>query len=1143
MTGISTVTSLELDDHEPNGRSRRPLRAEEVALLDEYWRAANYLSVGQIYLMDNPLLTEPLRPEHIKPRLLGHWGTTPGLNLVYVHLNRVIKERDLNAMLVVGPGHGGPGIVANVYLEGTYSEVYPEIDRTTEGLRRLVRQFSFPGGIPSHVAPQTPGSIHEGGELGYSLVHAYGAVFDNPDLLVTCVIGDGEAETGPLAASWHSNKFVNPAQDGAVLPILHLNGYKIANPTLLARIPDTELVELLRGYGHRPIVVAGDDPAVVHQALAAALDEALDDIRLIQTRARAGQGGARPTWPMIVLRTPKGWTGPRVVDGLAVEGTWRAHQVPLANVRTDPSHLAQLEAWMRSYRPQELFTGSGALRDDLAALPPSGHRRMGANPHANGGILLQDLSLPDFREHAVDATAPGATLSEATKVAGAYLADVVRRNPTTFRVMGPDETASNRLTELFEATGRAWDAITAPGDDHLAADGRVMEVLSEHLCQGWLEGYLLTGRHGLFNCYEAFIHIVDSMFNQHAKWLKVSGEVPWRRPIASLNYLLSSHVWRQDNNGFSHQDPGFIDHIVNKKAEIVRVYLPPDTNTLLVTVDHCLRSRNYVNLVVAGKQPALTYLPIQEAELHCARGLGIWEWASNDADELPDVVMACAGDVPTLETLAAVAILRERIPQLRVRVVNVVDLMRLEPDTEHPHGLPDEQFDALFTTDRPVVFAFHGYAALIHRLTYRRTNHHNIHVRGYREEGTTTTPFDMVMMNDLDRYHLVTDVIDRVPSLRERMAHLRQDMLDARARVRAYTREHGEDPRRSRRGRGRRPPPAVDVRLMVALGGNALLERRDKPDAAVQRHHIRRAAAALAPLAVDHQLIVCHGNGPQVGLLALESETDKSLSRPYPLDALGAQTQGMIGYWLTQELHNAGVTGPVITVITQTLVAADDPAFNAPSKFIGRTYTHQEAKRLAARHGWSIAADGAAWRRVVASPQPDGIVEQGSVRRLIDAGAVVVCGGGGGAPVVRHHDGQLSGVEAVVDKDLTAMRIALDMTADRLLLLTDVPAVMRDFGTPRATALRRLDPADVADLDLPAGSMAPKVDACVRFTVASGKPSAIGALTDAAAVLAGTSGTTIGDQGGDPVVVGRGQPPERPTNSPTERRRGWKSPR
>ena len=765
----------------------------DLALIDAYWRAANYLSVGQIYLMENPLLTEPLRPEHIKPRLLGHWGTTPGLNLLYAHLNRVIKQRNLDTMYVIGPGHGGPGIVANAYLEGTYTEVYPQISRDTDGLRRLFRQFSFPGGIPSHVAPETPGSIHEGGELGYALVHAYGAAFDNPDLVVACVVGDGEAETGPLAASWHSNKFLDPAQDGAVLPILHLNGYKIANPTVLARIPEPELVELLRGYGHRPILVTGDDPAQVHRALADALDEAFDDITAIQARARTSAPSARPNWPMIVLRTPKGWTGPAIVDGVQVEGTWRAHQVPLAEVRTNPEHLAQLEAWMRSYRPAELFTVDGALREDLAALAPAGERRMSANPHANGGVLLQDLRLPDFRDYAVDVASPATGFHEATRVAGEFLRDVVRANRRTFRVMGPDETASNRLSALFEATDRAWDAPTVPGDDHLAPEGRVMEVLSEHLCQGWLEGYLLTGRHGVFNCYEAFIHIVDSMLNQHAKWLKVSSGIPWRRPIASLNYLLSSHVWRQDNNGFSHQDPGFIDHVVNKKAAIVRVYLPPDANTLLSTIDHCLRSRNYINVVVAGKQPALDYLSMDEAVLHCTRGLGIWEWASNDGGELPDVVMACAGDIPTLETLAAVALLREHLPSLRIRVVNVVDLMRLEPATEHPHGLSDAQFDALFTTDRPVVFAYHGYPSLIHRLTYRRTNHANIHVRGYQEEGTTTTPFDMAMMNDLDRFHLVTDVIDRVASLRGRVASLRQEMVDQRARARAYTREHGED--------------------------------------------------------------------------------------------------------------------------------------------------------------------------------------------------------------------------------------------------------------------------------------------------------------------------------------------------------------
>jgi xylulose-5-phosphate/fructose-6-phosphate phosphoketolase len=771
----------------------RTLTDDQVEVIDRFWRAANYLSVGQIYLMDNPLLTEPLLPEHVKPRLLGHWGTTPGLNLLYAHLNRVIVNRNLNAMYVTGPGHGGPGMVANAYLEGTYSEVYPHIGRDTDGIRQLFRQFSFPGGIPSHVAPETPGSIHEGGELGYSLVHAYGAAFDNPTLLVACVIGDGEAETGALAASWHSNKFANPVTDGAVLPILHLNGYKIANPTVLARIPEDELRRLLEGYGHRPIFVTGDDPPDVHQQLAAAFDDALDEIAGIQANARAGAASGRPTWPMIVLRTPKGWTGPKVVDGLPVEGTFRAHQVPIAEVRGNPEHLAALERWMRSYRPDELFDDTGTLRPDLAGLPPTGESRMSANPHANGGLLLRELILPDVHDYAVEVTGPAASFSEATRVTGAYLRDVMRANPEIFRVMGPDETTSNRLGALFEVTNRTWEAETVAGDDHLAEDGRVMEVLSEHLCQGWLEGYLLTGRHGLFNCYEAFIHIVDSMLNQHAKWLKTTREIPWRRPIASLTYLLSSHVWRQDHNGFSHQDPGFIDHVVNKKADVVRVYLPPDANTLLCTMDHCLRSRNYVNVVVAGKQPALNYLSMDDALLHTARGLGIWEWASNDVGELPDVVMACAGDIPTLETLAAVDILHQRFPWLKVRVVNVVDLMRLQPDTEHPHGLPDAQFDTIFTADRPVVFAYHGYPWLIHRLTYRRLNHHNLHVRGYKEEGTTTTPFDIVMMNDLDRFHLVMDVIDRVPSLGSSAADVRQDMVDARARARAWTREHGED--------------------------------------------------------------------------------------------------------------------------------------------------------------------------------------------------------------------------------------------------------------------------------------------------------------------------------------------------------------
>jgi xylulose-5-phosphate/fructose-6-phosphate phosphoketolase len=769
------------------------LGAEELRRLDAYWRAANYLSVGQIYLLANPLLREPLRLEHVKPRLLGHWGTTPGLNFVYTHLNRLIRVRDLDVLYVTGPGHGGPGLVANTYLEGTYSEVYPHIGHDEEGLRRLFRQFSFPGGIPSHVAPETPGSIHEGGELGYALVHAYGAAFDNPDLLVCCVVGDGEAETGPLAASWHSNKFLDPARDGAVLPVLHLNGYKIANPTVLARIPESELRALLEGYGYAPRFVEGSEPEAMHQLMAATLDEIAAEIAAIQERARGGDL-TRPAWPMIVLRTPKGWTGPKTVDGLPAEGSFRSHQVPLSNLATNPEHLAQLETWMRSYRPEELFDADGALRSELAALAPTGERRMGANPHANGGLLLHDLELPDFRSYAVEVPAPAATASEATRVLGTWLRDVVSANPETFRIMGPDETASNRLSAVFEATDRVWEAGIFATDDHLAPDGRVMEVLSEHLCQGWLEGYLLTGRHGLFNCYEAFIHIVDSMFNQHAKWLKVTRAIPWRRPIASLNYLLSSHVWRQDHNGFSHQDPGFIDHVVNKKAEIVRVYLPPDANCLLSVADHCLRSRDYVNVIVAGKQPALDYLTMDEAIAHCTRGLGIWEWASSDAGEEPDVVMACAGDIPTLETVAAAALLREHLPELRVRVINVVDLMRLQPESEHPHGLPDSQFDALFTTDRPVIFAYHGYPWLIHRLTYRRRNHVNLHVRGYKEEGTTTTPFDMLMLNDLDRFHLVMDVIDRVATLGARSAGLRQAMADERLRHRAYTREVGDDP-------------------------------------------------------------------------------------------------------------------------------------------------------------------------------------------------------------------------------------------------------------------------------------------------------------------------------------------------------------
>jgi xylulose-5-phosphate/fructose-6-phosphate phosphoketolase len=770
-----------------------PLTDDELRLMDAYWRAANYLSVGQIYLLDNPLLREPLRPEHVKPRLLGHWGTTPGLNFLYAHFNRVIKARDLDAIYIIGPGHGGPATVANAYLEGTYSEVYPDVAPSEAGLRRLFRQFSFPGGIGSHVTPETPGSIHEGGELGYALTHAYGAAFDNPDLTVFCVVGDGEAETGPLAASWHSNKFLNPATDGAVVPILHLNGYKIANPTVLARIPETELVALIEGYGYRPLIVAGGEPRLVHQALAAAVDQALDEIRGIQRAAREHGDLGRPAWPMIILRTPKGWTGPKEVDGLPAEGSFRSHQVPFSEVRNNPAHLALLDDWLRSYRPDELFDEEGRLRPELAELAPRGDRRMSANPRANGGLLLRDLALPDFRDYAVDVPSSGTTSSEATKVLGTFLRDVIRRNPQTFRLFGPDETASNRLTPVFEATDRAWMAERLETDDHLAPRGRVVEVLSEHLCQGWLEGYLLTGRHGLFNCYEAFIHIVDSMFNQHAKWLKMTREIPWRRPIASFNYLLTSHVWRQDHNGFSHQDPGFIDHVANKKAEVIRVYLPPDANTLLSVADHCLRSRNYVNVIVAGKQPALNYLSMDDAVLHCTRGIGIWEWASNDNGE-PDVVLACCGDTPTLETLAAVDLLRRHLPDLRVRVVNVVDLMRLQPDSEHPHGLSDREFDALFTTDRPIVFAHHGYPWLIHRLAYRRTNHANLHVRGYKEEGTVTTPFDMVMRNDLDRFHLVMDVIDRVPGLGPRAAAVRQQMVDARIEARAYTREHGDDP-------------------------------------------------------------------------------------------------------------------------------------------------------------------------------------------------------------------------------------------------------------------------------------------------------------------------------------------------------------
>jgi xylulose-5-phosphate/fructose-6-phosphate phosphoketolase len=770
-----------------------PLTATELKNLDAYWRAANYLSVGQIYLLgENPLLREPLRPEQTKPRLLGHWGTTPGLNLIYAHVNRLIRARDLNMIYVTGPGHGGPGIVANTYLEGTYSELYPNITRDEIGLGRLFRQFSFPGGIPSHASADTPGSIHEGGELGYSLAHAYGAVFDNPDLIAVCVVGDGEAETGPLATGWHSNKFLNAAQDGAVLPILHLNGYKIANPTVLARIPDEELDALLTGYGYRVYRVAGDDPDLVHQQLAATLDTVADEIAAIQHRARADGDESRPRWPVIVLQTPKGWTGPKVVDGLPVEGTWRAHQVPLPEVRTNPEHLRQLEEWMRSYRPEELFGPDGTLIPDLAALAPAGDRRMSANPHTNGGLLRRDLDLPDFRDYAVPVK-EGTGATEGTKVLGSWLRDVIRRNPATFRLMGPDETASNRLQDVFEATSRVFDAEIIPGDNDLAPTGRVMEVLSEHQCEGWLEGYLLTGRHGLFNCYEAFVHIVDSMFNQHAKWLEACNRIEWRRPISSLNYLLSSLVWRQDHNGFSHQDPGFLDVVLNKRPEIVRVYLPPDANTLLSTADHCLRSQNYVNVIVAGKQPQPNWLSMEDAIIHCTRGAGIWEWASNDDSGEPDVVLACCGDIPALETLAAADLLRQHLPELKVRVVNVVDLMRLLPETEHPHGMSDPEYDALFTVNRPVIFAFHGYPWLIHRLAYRRHGHDNLHVRGYKERGTTTTPFDMVRLNDLDRFHLVIDVIDRVPGLATRAGHLRQLMTDERLKAVAYTREHGED--------------------------------------------------------------------------------------------------------------------------------------------------------------------------------------------------------------------------------------------------------------------------------------------------------------------------------------------------------------
>ena len=770
-----------------------PLADDELARIDAWWRAANYLSVGQIYLMDNPLLREPLRPEHVKPRLLGHWGTTPGLTFIYAHLNRAIMQRDQDMLYITGPGHGGPGLVAAAYLDGTYSEVYPEITHDEEGLQRLFTQFSFPGGVPSHVAPETPGSIHEGGELGYALSHAYGAAFDNPDLVVAAVIGDGEAETGPLATSWHSNKFVDPRRDGAVLPILHLNGYKIANPTVLARIPEEELLALLRGYGHTPYVVEGSDPEEMHQAFAATLDRCLDEIREVQQRARTTGDAQRPAWPMIVLRSPKGWTGPESVDGKRVEGSWRSHQVPFADARNDESHREVLEEWLRSYRPEELFDATGALVPEVAELHPPGDKRMSATPYANGGLLLKDLRMPDFRQYGVPVDAPGTGSVEATRVLGGFLRDVMARNLETFRMFAPDENSSNRLQDVMDASPRTWNAQHWPEDDHLAPEGRVMEILSEHTCQGWLEGYLLTGRHGLFSCYEAFIHLVDSMFNQHAKWLKTTNDIPWRRPIASLNYLLTSHVWRQDHNGFSHQDPGFIDHVVNKKADVIRVYLPPDANTLLSVADHCLRTKQYVNVIVAGKQPALQYLTMDQAIVHCTKGIGIWDWASTDQDGEPDVVVACAGDVPTMEALAATDLLREHFDDLKIRFVNVVDLMRLQHHEEHPHGLRDTEFDSLFTRDRPVIFAYHGYPWLIHRLTYRRTNHDNIHVRGYKEEGTTTTPFDMTVMNQVDRFDLAIDVIDRVPRLQPRAGHVREALRNKLIEHRIYVRRYGED--------------------------------------------------------------------------------------------------------------------------------------------------------------------------------------------------------------------------------------------------------------------------------------------------------------------------------------------------------------
>jgi xylulose-5-phosphate/fructose-6-phosphate phosphoketolase len=763
--------------------------------MDAWWRAANYLSVGQIYLYDNPLLKTPLTLQHIKPRLLGHWGTTPGLNFIYVHCNRLICKYDLDMIYITGPGHGGPGLVANTYLEGTYSEYWPHIAENAEGMKRLFQQFSFPGGIPSHVAPETPGSIHEGGELGYSLLHAYGAALDNPNLFVTCVVGDGEAETGALAASWHSNKFLNPERDGAVIPILHLNGYKIAGPTVLARLPQAELESLLIGYGYRPYFVEGDDPLALHPVMAVVMDRVIAEIREVQREARTTGFTARRAWPVVVLRTPKGWTGPKVVDGVEIEGTFRAHQVPLSELATKPGHIRILESWMKSYRPEELFDEQGKLLEEIAELAPKGDRRMGANPHTNGGLLLKDLDIPDFRSYAVEVAKPGGVKAEATRVMGGMLRDVMRRNmgSRNFRVVGPDETNSNRLGALFEVTDRESTAEILPKDDHVGPRGLVMEVLSEHMCEGWLEGYLLTGRHGFFSCYEAFIHIIDSMFNQHAKWLKVTKDIPWRRPIASLNYLLTSHVWQQDHNGFSHQDPGFLDHVVNKKADVVRVYLPPDANTLLSVTDHCLRSRNYVNVIVAGKAPSLQWLDMEAAIAHCTNGIGIWSWASNDQCQEPDVVMACCGDVPTLETLAAVELLRNNLPDVKIRVVNIVDLMTLQPASEHPHGLSDRDFDSIFTADKPVVFAFHGYPWLIHRLTYRRTNHANLHVRGYKEEGTTTTPFDMTVLNDLDRFHLAMDVVDRVGRLRDTAAHFKQMLRNKLIEHKQYVTTHGED--------------------------------------------------------------------------------------------------------------------------------------------------------------------------------------------------------------------------------------------------------------------------------------------------------------------------------------------------------------